>query len=557
MRPASLLSVLFVLFLSSCNSDKKEAKPNTETAEVNTPFTWENLNLYFLLTDRFHNGDPSNDVNFNRTKEAAKLRGFEGGDFAGIIQKIEEGYFDKLGINALWFSPVAEQIHDATDEGTGVTYGFHGYWANDWTSIEPNFGTAEELQQVVNTAHDHGIKVLFDVVLNHTGPVTDADPYWGEAWARTSPGCSYQNQETAVTCTLVENLPDIKTESDEEVELPQALIDKWTAENRLEEELAELEEFFDETGLKRTPTNYFVKWLTDYITDYGIDGFRIDTVKHVEEDVWQTLAEYAEKTFATYKSNHPEEDFLSDHFYMVGELYGYTATNGRAFNFGDKKVDYFDHGFDDMINFQFKYDAQKPYDSLFTQYATLLNEGELKEVNILNYLSSHDDGQPFDPKREKSMEAATKLMLSPGGAQLYYGDETNRSLVIEGTVGDATLRSMMNWEDIEKNQETKKLLAHYQKLGQFRKQHPAIAAGTHKLVTVEPYYFERSYTKEGVDDHVVVGLDLAKGKKKIPAPGFEPRSEVRDAYSGKTGKVVYGTVELDTPYTVVLLEKLE
>ena len=82
-----------------------------------TPFVWEGANLYFLLVDRFNNGDPSNDVNFERTKEAAVMRGFKGGDIRGIIQKIDEGYFDALGINAIWLTPIVEQIHDGVDEG--------------------------------------------------------------------------------------------------------------------------------------------------------------------------------------------------------------------------------------------------------------------------------------------------------------------------------------------------------------------------------------------------------------------------------------------------------
>lgn len=93
--PAILLLLLF-------NGCKEKENLNLESS--NTPFVWENANMYFLLTDRFNNGDKTNDINFNRTKETAVLRGFKGGDFAGVTQKINEGYFTKLGINALWFS---------------------------------------------------------------------------------------------------------------------------------------------------------------------------------------------------------------------------------------------------------------------------------------------------------------------------------------------------------------------------------------------------------------------------------------------------------------------
>lgn len=119
-------------FLASC------ASQNTTTP---SSFDWKGANVYFAVTDRFNNGNPDNDVNFNRTEKAAVLRGFEGGDIRGVIQKIDEGYFNKLGINAIWLTPIVEQIHGATDEGTGLTYAFHGYWTKDWTALDPNFGT--------------------------------------------------------------------------------------------------------------------------------------------------------------------------------------------------------------------------------------------------------------------------------------------------------------------------------------------------------------------------------------------------------------------------------
>jgi len=117
---------VFTLILISCNDTKKE-EANVDFAKLETPlvssnFTWAGANIYFLLTDRFNNGDISNDINFDRNNEAAVLRGFEGGDIKGVTQKIKEGYFTKLGVNAIWMTPVVEQIHDGTDEGTGYTY---------------------------------------------------------------------------------------------------------------------------------------------------------------------------------------------------------------------------------------------------------------------------------------------------------------------------------------------------------------------------------------------------------------------------------------------------
>lgn len=112
------LLILLSIVSITCSTNNKKKMGSTSNAEK--PFIWEGANIYFLLTDRFYNGDVSNDLNFNRTQATAKLRGFEGGDIKGITQKIKEGYFNNLGINAIWLTPVVEQIHGSVDEGTGV-----------------------------------------------------------------------------------------------------------------------------------------------------------------------------------------------------------------------------------------------------------------------------------------------------------------------------------------------------------------------------------------------------------------------------------------------------
>ena len=211
------------LMLASCSSSKK----TTMNTSSKTPFIWEGANLYFLLTDRFKDGNENKEIYFDRTKTAGKLRGFEGGNIKGVIQKIEEGYFEKLGINAIWLTPIVEQIHDGVDEGTGLSYGFHGYWARDWTALDPNFGTKEDLALLVQKAHSKGIRIVLDGVINHTGPVTTIDTVWPNDWVRTGPQCDYKTFKNTTSCTLVANLPDVKTESTEEVGLPPFLIEKW------------------------------------------------------------------------------------------------------------------------------------------------------------------------------------------------------------------------------------------------------------------------------------------------------------------------------------------
>lgn len=549
MKNLFLINFLFIIIISC------QEKPSEKILkEKKKEFVWEGANIYFLLTDRFNNGDTTNDVNFERTKTPGKLRGFEGGDLKGITQKIKEGYFTKLGINAIWMTPIVEQIHDATDEGTGITYAYHGYWAKDWTAIDPNFGTKEDLKELVETAHKNGIRVLLDAVINHTGPVTEKDPVWPSDWVRTSPKCEYNNYENTTSCTLVENLPDIKTDSNENVALPPQLVAKWKAEGRYEQELKELDAFFERTGLLRAPRFYIMKWLTDYITEFGIDGYRVDTVKHTEEYVWQEFKNECDYAFAEFKKNNPEKVLDENDFYLVGEVYNYVISHGKSFDFGDRKVNYFDKAFNSLINFEIKWNAkQMAAKDVFQKYDSLLNT-DLQGYGVLNYMTSHDDGQPFDKERENPFKTATMLLLTPGTSQVYYGDESARSLTIDDTIGDATLRSMMNWEDINNLDDTKKILTHWQKLGQFRANHPAVGAGRHHVISEDNgLTFSRVYNQ----DQVIIGIDMFESAINIDVSSiFKDGDLLKDTYSNQEVVVKSGKVNFISEFSIVLLEKI-
>lgn len=547
MRFVILISIVFSLCACTPKVDQEEkvvvSKPS---------FTWENATVYFLLTDRFYNGDPSNDLVLGRKQDGALLRGFMGGDLKGISQKIQEGYFDKLGVTAIWLTPVIEQIHSSTDEGTGKTYGYHGYWARDWTALDPNFGSPDDLRAMVDSAHTHGIRVLFDAVINHTGPVTPEDSQWPTNWVRTTPQCDYKSYTSTIECTLVKNLPDIRTESKEEVGLPDFLQAKWQTEGRLEQETQQLNAFFARTGLKRTPRNYLIKWLSDWVREYGIDGFRVDTAKHVDEESWEELRKEVELALKEWKQKNPAKKPDDLDFFMVGEVYGYGIQGGRNYDFGDKQVDYFSKGFDALINFSFKGDANKDWDAFFSEYSNALNGGPLEGKTVLNYLSSHDDGGPYDKERTKSREAATRLLLSPGAAQIFYGDELARPLVAPGAQGDAILRSFMNWE-AQQTDAGAQLFEHWSKLGQFRREHPSIGAGVHRSILESPYIFAR--TMPG--DTVLVALNLTSGQPvEIPVGTyFSEGDQVKEYYSGVNATVQQGKIRLETPGELVLIGK--
>jgi alpha-amylase len=241
---------------------------------------------------------------------------------------------------------------------------------------------------------------------------------------------------------------------------------------------------------------------------------------------------------------------------MMGEVYGYEPGQGRAFDFGDRTVDFFAHGYDGLINFGFKGDAAGSLDEVFTRYSTALREGTLRGVAILNYVSSHDDGSPYDRDRRDPFGAATRLLLAPGGAQIYYGDELARPLNVEGATGDANLRSFMNWQDLARGDSTAAILEHWRKLGQFRRAHPAVGAGAHRRLQGEPYVFSRTLEVDGRSDRVLVAMDQGTGTKVIPVFGvFPDGTELLDGYSGERATVTNGQVSLATGFDLVLLSE--
>jgi len=565
MKLPVLAASMLLAFGAISAANAQTRTPAQNPVQSGKPFVWENATVYFLLTDRFNNGNPANDKAYGRKDDAAKLRGFMGGDIAGVTAKVRDGYFSNLGVNAIWLTPLIENIHGSTDEGTGKSYGFHGYWARDFTALDAAFGSEDELRALVDSAHAKGIRVIFDVVLNHTGPVTAQDPVWPKSWVRTGPKCTYKDAPTTINCTLVENLPDILTGSDQNVELPPQLVAKWKREGRYEREVKELDDFFKRTGYPRAPRYYLIKWHSDWVRKFGIDGFRADTVKHTEPGIWKELKKEASLAFEDWKRANPSKRLGDLPFFMTSEVYGYDIRHARKYRIGEEQggggmmVDYLAQGFDSMINFGLRSDARQGYEKVFADYSNIL-QGDMKGFSVLNYLSSHDDGSPFDPLRERPLESANKLLLAPGAAQIYYGDETARVLKVDGAEGDATLRSFMNWDDLKNNAQrgayrVADIHDHWARLGRFRAAHPAVGAGVHQMLQQSPYTFKRTWHKDGISDRVVVALDLPLGKPvAIQVRGvFNDGQTVRDWYTGKSAVVKDGKVQFELAAPVALI----
>ena len=512
------------------------AASTVTTRNANT-FSWDNANVYFLLTDRFQNGNPSNDHSYGRGLDQNgnvinyKDNGatFHGGDFKGITDKLKEGYFSDLGVNALWISAPYEQIHGYVIGGDGsesyAHYSYHGYYVLDYTQTDANFGTAEEFRKLVDTAHEHGIRVVLDVVMNHAGyntladmneygfgtlksnwqnayyrssginnttyhgaidyesSATDWGKWWGPDWVRCGlPG--YEQGGSTNQLMNVSGLPDFKTESSKTVAIPEFLKTKWTREGRFNEEYSKLTSYLSSHNMNMTVTNCITYWLQSWVREYGIDGFRCDTAKHVEVGSWNTLKQACKEALKDWKAKNPSKALDDEDFWMTGEVWDHGVYKDEYYTKG---------GFDSIINFSTQGAgilSKNRVAATYQGFADSINSDP--DFNVLSYISSHDSVLA----RGNSIYNGSAFLLCPGGIQIYYGDESDRPLDASAAAnGQHDLRSNMNWDSM--NEET---LAHWQKVGTFRNNHIAVGAGQNAtLTTSNGVAFSRTYSDPSKD----------------------------------------------------------
>ena len=498
-------------------------------------FQWAGATVYFAVTDRFANGRTDNDWNYGRQPDGKEEIGtFHGGDFAGLTDKLD--YLQNLGVNALWITPPFEQIHGwvgGGNQGDFQHYGYHGYYALDFTVPDANFGTRDEFRTLVDEAHERGIRVVMDVVMNHPGYSTLQDmqtfdfgalydgfekhlpprwghwqpeswenyhayhafidydhPDWRRWWGKDWVRAGISDYDTPPTASIdprrgsLAFLPDFKTEATRTVDLPVFLQHKETTRARPLE--------------NATVRDYLITWLTGWVREFGVDGFRVDTAKHVEPEAWQALKRRAQKALDDYRAANPGAPLPAKEFWMVAEVFPHSVQRSSDF----------DAGFDAVINFDLQEEAAAGarclvnMEPIYADYADRLNGNQ--PFNVLSYISSHDTNLfsrivGNDPALQK--RAAAALLLTPGAVQVFYGDETGRRFGATGSDPHQGTRSDMNWADIDSGQATA-ILEHWQTLGQFRDRHPAIGAGAHTLISRQPYVFSR----QTGDDRAVIAF---------------------------------------------------
>ena len=537
--------------IPAMNSEVNAA--STTASSTETPFSWDNATVYFLLTDRFYNGDTSNDHSYGRGLDQDgnevsydQYAAFQGGDFAGITKKINDGYFNDLGVNAIWLSAPYEQIHGycvGCNGNSFAHYSYHGYYVLDYTESDANFGTKAEFQTLVDTAHEHGIRIVMDIVMNHSGYNTlkDMDEFgfgaiksgwesyyyahqnvnntdyhsyidydsgtdlwgkwWGSDWVRCGlPG--YKEGGGEIEGSLA-GLPDFKTGSSDKVGLPELLKTKWTKEGTYAAKESKY-------GASNTVTGYLSDWLAEWVRDFGVDGFRCDTAKHVELSAWKILKTKCVAALKEWKQENPTKKLDDLDFWMTGECFGHQV---------GKSPYYTDGGFDSMINFEFapavnssNIPSAGSVESTYSRYASSINNDD--SFNVLSYISSHDT---VLAKGDRKYAGSFFLML-PGAVQIFYGDETNRPMVnsnfanVDPGAGHQ-FRGFMNWDSIDTD-----VLSHWQKVGTFRNNHLSVGAGQHKVISSydssNGYTFSRTYSKNDVEDKIVATL-FAQANKDI------------------------------------------
>ncbi|TAJ13678.1 alpha-amylase [Marinilabiliaceae bacterium JC017] len=564
-----LITVMCLLTLVGCQSGKQQNNTDQQTSnDIST--------VYFLFVDRFLNGNPDNDHNYNRKydygSEKLNAATFHGGDIAGVTQKLKEGFFSDLGVEAIWVTGVYEQIHGWVGGGSKNDfphYAYHGYYPMDLTSMDRNFGTIKEFRTFVDLAHAKGIKVIMDAGLNHPGyatlldavqfdfggvtmtevetrehiagweyknlfsPANDAqwNNWWDASWTRTA-----DEVDKDLLTESIAGLPDFRTESTTPVNIPVFLKKKWARETADDQAWVNPSTLPLRKDLKLAPADYIMQWQVAWVREFGLDGFRCDVVENVDMFRWKQLNEACNKALKEWRTANPDKpgaDWNQD-FWMTGDIwdsgYEYRPTCAAA-------------GFNSIVNFTFPKDGNlATIGAIWQNYADSLNSN-----NNWNTLSFANNTYKRDTDPDNMINVGTTLLLAPGAVQIFYGDEAGRRV----SDGQYTSDPIQGYRSDYKWGTNPHILKHWQMLGQFRRRHPAVSKG--KQVKLANQTFLRSM--EG--DKIIIRLGDT-GAMKIHVKGaFEDGTKVRNACNGEVALVDNGTVEFTANNNLILIEEVK
>ena len=539
------------------------------TASAERPFTWDGATVYFVITDRFANGDTTNDVNYGRIvdygSEQLNASTFHGGDFKGMLAKAREGYFTDLGIDVVWMTDVYEQIHGWMSGSGAVNdfphYGYHGYYPLDYTQIDKNYGTVAEFRELVDTLHAQGIRVMLGANLNDPGYPTllDAVQYgfadtglteteaaqhirswsydeffagrldwkgwYDRGWLRM-PDEGW-DESNPLEATLY-GMPDFKDESDEPVAIPDFLHRKWKKEGHANDAWVNPSARELRKDRQWSPMQYMIAWIASWVEEFGIDGFRCDIVENVHLYRWKELSEACNAALNRWRTKHagePAADW-TDSFYMTGD-YDHASI--------DYKADYADAGFSSMVNFYFP--KHGDLDGIVYTWQAYADSA-----------AAHADWHPFsylnnsyhrDADMTNMVDCATTMLLAPGVAQVFYGDETGRKLSDArfNVDSDQAFRSDMDWNDVDSTQ-----LEHFRRLGKIRRDNPVIATGRQQTIDTH------TCLRYNDTDSILICVKPEGGRAIDVSGVFANGTSVEELYTGRTaivdnGKVTFASFE--------------
>lgn len=443
-------------------------------------FDWDEAVVYFMMTDRFFDGNESNDTASGTDTYGDNPGLYHGGDFAGVTAKLD--YLQDLGVNTIWLTPIVKNIAGVTvtDEGKeDVPYNaaYHGYWASDFTKLNPTMGTTEEFKTMISEAHKRGMRIMVDIVVNHAGYGTES--------------------------TFADMLRD-----------------KSVSEGDIKSWQSGLPDFATEKADVRAK---LVEWQTSWMKDYGVDYFRVDTVKHVDSTTWAAL-----------KNSTTE---VNPSFKMIGEYYGAGyASNGSTLGSGQMDAD-LDFDFNDQAT-SFVSGNISSVEKFLSARNSALNNAYMTG----QFLSSHDEdgfkaslingkGYTEDEATSAALVAATLQLTAKGIPVIYYGEEV-------GLSGLNNYPYQTNRYDMDFSKATKDNVTyqHYKNLLSIRNAYTDVFARGSRTVVAgsdEEGYDVVSRSYGGTT--LYVGMNIKDTAKEVKVPvSLAAGTEVKDLYSGAT-----------------------
>lgn len=448
--------------------------------ENKNDFDWDESVVYFMVTDRFFDGNESNNTASGADTYGDNPGLYHGGDFAGVTTKLD--YLQDLGVNTIWITPIVENVKGVavTDEGSeDVPYNaaYHGYWASDFTKLNPTLGTTEEFETMISEAHKRGMRIMVDIVVNHAGYGTES--------------------------TFADMLRD-----------------KSVSEGDIKSWQSGLPDFATENADVRAK---LVEWQTSWMKDYGVDYFRVDTVKHVDSTTWAAL-----------KNSTTE---VNPSFKMIGEYYGAGyASNGSTLGTGQMDAD-LDFDFNDQAT-SFVSGNISSVEKFLSARNSALNNAYMTG----QFLSSHDEdgfkaslmnGKKYteDKATSAALVAATLQLTAKGIPVIYYGEEV-------GLSGLNNYPYQTNRYDMDFSKATKDNVTyqHYKNLLSIRNAYTDVFARGSRTVVAgsdEEGYDVVSRSYGGTT--LYVGMNIKDTAKEVKVPvSLAAGTEVKDLYSGAT-----------------------